>query len=236
MNPGNSKEINVREWIRVLKKRLWIITIFTVLTFICGLFYIKWFTTPIYQSSAAIIIEAEAELRNTLQVIIKDSNVMEKVGRELGLSMSPEDLAAKITVTSIDNSQVVNIGVVDSDPEQAAAIANTTARIFKEEVPSIINFDKVHFLSNAKEDLTPINENHTKLLIAAIGLGVIVGIGFAFLLDTLDRSIRSTADIESIIGIPVIGRVSKINRVKRSPTGINGQKVLVTHRGEEFPL
>ena len=236
MNPGYSNEINIRGWIRVLKKRLWIIIVFTVLTFISGLFYIKWFTTPLYQSSATIIIEADADLRNTLQVSIKDSKVMEKVGRELGLSISPENLATKITVTSIDNSQVVNIGVIDSDPVQAAAIANTTARVFKEEVPSIINFDNVHFLSNAKEDPTSINGNHMKLLIAAIGLGVIVGIGFSFLLDSLDHSIRSPEDIEYIIGIPVMGKVSKIKRVKRSQGGTNRQKVLVSYRGEKFPL
>ena len=236
MNPGNSKEINIREWIRVLKKRLWVIAIFTVLTFVCGLFYIKWFTTPLYQSSATIIIEADADLRNTLQVIIKDSNVMEKVGQELGLSASPENLAAQITVTSIDNSQVVNIGVIDSNPERAAAIANTTAQVFKEEVPSIINFNKVHFLSSAKEDPAPINENHNKLLIVAIGLGVIVGIGFAFLLDSLDHSIRHTDDIENLIGIPVLGRVSKINRVRSSSKGRQRQKAEISHRGEKLSL
>jgi capsular polysaccharide biosynthesis protein len=236
MNPGNSKEINIRTWISVLKKRAGIIAIFAILTLVCGLFYIKWFTTPLYQSSATIIIEADADLRNTLQVIIKDSKVMEKVGQDLGLSMSPEDLAEKISVTSIDNSQVVNIGAVDQDPRQAADIANTTARIFKEEVPSIINFDNVHFLSEAKENFTPINEDHTKLLIAAFGLGVIVGIGFAFLLDSLNHSIRSTEDLENLIGIPVVGRVSKIKRVKRSKDGTNSQKVGVSYRGEEFPL
>ena len=233
MNPGKSKEINVREWIRVLKKRFWIIAIFTVITFVCGLFYIKWFTTPLYQSSATIIIEADADLRNTLQVIIRDSKVMEKVGQDLGLSISPENLAAKISVTSIDNSQVVNIGVVDSNPDQAAAIANTTAQVFKEEVPSIINFDNVHFLSEAKEDSTPINENHMKLMIMAIGMGVIAGIGIAFLLDTLDHSIRSTDDIENLIGIPVIGRISKIKRVKASSKSTHRLKAKVSHRGEK---
>ncbi len=236
MDPVKSKEINVREWIRVLKKRLWIIAIFTVITFICGLFYIKWFTTPLYQSSATIIIEADADLRNTLQVIIKDSKVMEKVGQDLGLSISPENLAAKISVTSIDNSQVVNIGVVDSDPIQAAAIANTTAKVFKEEVPKIINFDNVRFLSEAKEDSTPINGSHMKLIIMAIGLGVVIGIGVVFLFDSLDHSIRSTEDMENLIGIPVIGRVSKIKRVKDSSKVIHQQKAEISHRSEKFPL
>ena len=236
MNPGNSKEVNIRDWLMVLKKRLWIIVLFTVLTFVCGVFYIKWFTTPLYQSSATIIIDADADLRNTLQVIIKDSRVMEKVGRELGLSTSAENLAAQITVTSIDNSQVVNIGVIDSNPEKTAAIANTTAKVFKEEVPGIINFDHVHFLSGAKVNSTPINGNHNKLLIIAIGLGVVIGIGVSFLLDSLDHSIRSADDIENLIGIPVIGRVSKINRVKSKSNREHRHKATVNHGGEKLSL
>lgn len=236
MNPGNSKEMNIREWLRVLKKRFWIIALFTVLTFICGLLYIKWFTTPLYQSSATIIIEADADLRNTLQVIIKDSRVMGKVADELGISTSPEILATQITVTSIEDSQVVNIGAIAPEAEDAAAIANKTAQVFKEEVPGIINFDKVHFLSEAKVDPSPVNENHNKLLIVAIGLGVMIGIGFAFLLDSLDHSIRSPEDIENLIGIPVLGRVSKINRVKGNHKSKHRKKAAVSHGSEKLSL
>ena len=36
------------------------------------------FLQPLYQSSSRIIINADAEYRKTLQVIIKDATIMEK--------------------------------------------------------------------------------------------------------------------------------------------------------------
>ena len=60
---------------------------------------------------------------------------------------------------SIDASQVVSISVIDSDPTMAANIANTTAKVFKEEIPNIIGFNDVQLLSEAKVVPYPINDS-----------------------------------------------------------------------------
>ena len=70
-----------------------------------------------YQTSSRIIINADAEYRKTLQVIMKDSTIMEKVVQNLNLDRSPEALAGQISVQSIDASQVVSIGVIDTGSE-----------------------------------------------------------------------------------------------------------------------
>ena len=77
---------------------------------------------------------------------------MEKVVQDLNLDRSPETLAGQITVQSIDASQVVSISVVDTDPKMAANIANTTAKVFKEEILNIVGFNNVQLLSDAKID------------------------------------------------------------------------------------
>ncbi|MEC0304543.1 capsular biosynthesis protein, partial [Terribacillus saccharophilus] len=42
----------------------------------------------------------------------------------------------------------------------------------------------------------------------AIVLGALVGIGLVFLLEYLDNTIKTEADVEKRIGIPVIGVIS----------------------------
>ena len=145
-----AKEINLKDLFRVIKKRLWIVVVLTVLFTIIGGVYSTYLTTLLYHSSSRIIINADAEYRKTLQVIIKDSTIMEKVVQDLNSDRSPEALAGQITVQSIDTSQVVSIGVVDTDPELAANIANTTAKVFKEEIPNIVGFNNIQLLSDAK--------------------------------------------------------------------------------------
>jgi capsular polysaccharide biosynthesis protein len=217
-NQGNqtdkrvAKEINLKEIFNVLKKRLWIIIIFIMLAGVAGFAFNSLNTALLYQSSTRIIIGANAELMKTLHVIIKDPTVLGKVVEEIGLEKSPEQLAGQITVESVEGSQVVSIRVVDTDPNVAADIANTTAKVFKEEVPKIIEFNDVRYLSEAKVNYSPINEKSNRLVVLAIIVGLATGIGFAFLLDSFDDTIRSERELEYLLGIPVLGRVSKMNK------------------------
>ena len=136
-----AKEIDLKEVISIIQKRLWMVVAITIFFVAIGIAYNHFSTTPLYQSSSRIIINADAEYRKTLQVIMKDPAVMEKVVEELKLERSPESLARQLTVQSIDTSQVVSIGVIDTNPTMATEIANTTAKVFKEEIPNIIGFE-----------------------------------------------------------------------------------------------
>jgi capsular polysaccharide biosynthesis protein len=211
-----AKDINLKELLLIIKKRLWIIVVISIITTILGTYYNNYRqsnNTPIYQSSSRIIIGATPENRNTLQVIMKDPIVLGKVVEKLNLEQSPESLAEHITVNSIDDSQVVSISVLDSDPERAASIANTTAEVFKEEIPKIMDFKDVRYLSDAKVNTSPINQsNNNKLIIIAFILGLVIGVGLVFLLDSLDETIRDDREVEELLGIPVLGKVPKMNR------------------------
>lgn len=206
------KEINLKELYRVIKERLWIVLLITLLATAAGVMKNIFFTTSLYETSTRILIEADAEYRNTLQVIIEEPIVLEKVIRTLDIATTPEALAGQITVASMNNSQVVSISVFDTDPVQASKIANTTAEVFKEQLPNITQFDKVDILSKAKVNPYPINEDQSRTIIIAFVLGLIFGIGLALLLDSLDDSIKSEDDVEELLGLPVVGAVSKMTK------------------------
>jgi capsular polysaccharide biosynthesis protein len=169
-----AKEINLRELYKVMKRRIWAVLILTVLGAAAGFIQNTVTVTPLYQSSARVIIGADDQSRTTLQVIVKDSTILDKVVTELHLPMNSDALAKQITVASIDQSQVVSITVVNKDPRMAAQIANTTAEVFKAEVPNIVGKDYFRILSNAKVTPIPIHpKNNNKTLKAAV-IGVVL--------------------------------------------------------------
>jgi Mrp family chromosome partitioning ATPase len=47
----------------------------------------------------------------------------------------------------------------------------------------------------------------TRDLILAIALGMLLGVGLAFLVDRLDTRIRSSEEVESLLGFPVLGEI-----------------------------
>jgi capsular polysaccharide biosynthesis protein len=165
-----------------------------------------------YQSTARIIIGADSTLITTLKVIIQDTTVLDKVVNKLDLPYSPETLSNNISVGSIENSQVVTITVFDSNPVQAAILANTVAETYKEEIPSIMDFNGVRLLSDAKVNPTPINQDLNRTIMISLIGGIVIGIGLAFLLDSLNDSVRKEDEVEELLGIPVLGSVSKMKK------------------------
>jgi capsular polysaccharide biosynthesis protein len=147
-------------------------------------------------------------------VMIKDPIIMEKVRDELNLSRSPEGIANQITVAQIDDSQVIKISAVDADPKVAMAIVNSTAKLFKSEIATILDFKEVQLLSEAKENPYPINPSGNRITIIAFVLGMITAVGLAFLLDSLDQTIKTNKDIEEYLDITVLGKVSNMNKKK----------------------
>ncbi|MGE7663647.1 YveK family protein [Peribacillus sp. NPDC097197] len=219
----SAKEINVKQLFEIIGRRLWIVIIVALLFTLAG--YLKTLsTTPLYQSSTRIIIEANQDKMKTLQVIIKDTTVLQKVVNEMELPMSPEALAGAITVTSVEDSEVVSISVISSDPYMAAEIANKTAQVFKEEAPNIVNFKKIRDLSPAKVNFSQINGDRNGTIIKSSIVGLVIGIGLTFLFNSLDYTVRSEQEIEETIGFPVIGCVSKMNKKNSNINKKNIQK------------
>ncbi|UAL46944.1 hypothetical protein K7887_19115 [Sutcliffiella horikoshii] len=233
MDSHGNKEIEIGKIIKLLIKKFWIIILFVIISTGASAIYSN-FTkaTPLYQTSASLLIQDSGNIINTLQVFIKEPLVMEGVIKELELKRSIEGLANQISVQKVQDSQIVKIYVVDPNPYRSAEIANTTAKVFKEQVASTLNFNSIEILYPAvvKENQPPINPESNRLIMFGMVLGGIIGIGFVFLMDSLDNKIRSERDIENLLEIPVLGTVSKYK--KKTLTANKEKKMEAYVRGD----
>lgn len=221
--------IQLSDVIKILKRHIFLILLMMVV-FAGATIAVSYFVlTPIYKAETQILvnqkyekegqylssqqIDADLQLINTYNVIIKSPVILSKVIDELELKSTPEKLTERISVSSANNSQVLTVQVEDKNAEKAVEIANTVAQVFEKEVPSLMKVDNINILSAAKlgENSKPVKPN--KLLNTGIAtiIGLMLGIGIAILIETFDTRIKSEQDIEEILGnIPVIGLVSPI--------------------------
>lgn len=206
-------EIELKEIFSIIKRRLWMIFLITLIFTGVGYTYKIFNTpTPVYQASARVIIDANNDYKSTLMVVVRDSTILDKVIGEMGLPLTSEELARQVRVDSVENTQVVRISVIDKDPILAADIANTISSVFQREIVQLVNFNGVTKLSEARVDMNQINVQNNTIIYITFVLGVMVGVGYVFLLHALDNTVRDEIDIEELMGLPVLGVVSTISK------------------------
>ncbi|AXY10766.1 lipopolysaccharide biosynthesis protein [Bacillus thuringiensis LM1212] len=230
-----NKEINLKNLFNVIWKRLWILLLFTTLTTVGGAMYSMYIKTPLYASSARVIVQANAETMNTLKAMVNEPVILEKVAAELNINRSAGALSGQISTESVQGSQIMRINVVDMDPVLAHKIANTTATVYKQEVANILNFNNVSILPEdpVQKNSMPININHFKTILIAFTLGMVLSIGFIFLLDSLDERIKSERRIEQLLDVPVLGGISKVNK-KNTKDQYNDKNTVLLGEGTEW--
>jgi capsular polysaccharide biosynthesis protein len=149
-------------------------------------------------------------------VIIKSPAILDKVIDKLDLNQSVEQLSGKITINSQENSQVFSLTVQDSNPAKAVEIANTVSSTFQKEIKDIMKVDNVSILAKAevKENPAPVKPSPLLNIAIAVVVGLVAGIGLAFLLEYMDNTIRDEKDIETLLDLPLLGSIQKISQHK----------------------
>lgn len=227
--------ISLRELMDTLKKRMQLIILITLTAILVSGGVSYFLLTPVYQSSTQLLvnqaksdqpvlnqgeIQANLQLMKTYNVIIKSPTILDQVIKDLDLDMTTSQLNGKITVGSEADSQVINLSVQDTDPKKAAEIANKTASVFQNEIPNIMNVDNVSILAKAEvgEKQSPIKPKPLLNITIATVVGLMIGVGLAFLLEFLDNTIKTEQEVEKLLGVPVLGSITRIEdqHVKKS--------------------
>lgn len=219
--------IDLQDIFRTLKKRAGMILSLVGVSIIIAAIMSFYVITPIYQASTQLLvnqqktdqeiqtveIQTNLQLISTYNVIIKSPAILSKVVEQLDLNKTPAALANQITVSNAQNSQVVDISVQDEQMYRAVDIANVTAEVFQQEIQMLMKVDNVNVLSPAvlPEHPSPIKPNKLLNIAIAAVIGLMIGVGLAFLLEYKDTTVKTEADVEEHLGLPIIGLVSPID-------------------------
>lgn len=226
------EKLDLRKIIGIMKRYAGLILLMGIVGALVAGLVSYYFLAPTYQSSTQILIsqgavetqelseqniEADLQMVNTYSRLIESPVILEKVIDRLFLSVGDEELRDQITVDAEMDSQLIDIAVTDQSQRQAAEIANMTATVFQEEVQNIMNLNNVKILSPAvvNNDVPPISPEPLFNIVIGAAVGLLLGIGTAFLLAYLDTSIKDEEDVHELLGLPVLAVISPVD----SPAG-----------------
>ena len=226
------EEISLKELFLILRKRLWLIILptifFVVASGIISFFVLK----PKYQTFTTLMVGNPRDYQSidnrleyndlllnqklvpTYGELVKTRVVAERVIDKLNLDMDYNNFIKKANVNLVEDTEIIKLEIVDTDPELATKIANETAIVFMENVKEFMLVDNVQVIDRAQIPNKPISPM-PKLNMAIAGvLGLMLGMFLVFLLEYLDNTIKTPEDVERYLGLPVIGTIPMANKNK----------------------
>ncbi|MBP3962408.1 YveK family protein [Paenibacillus lignilyticus] len=239
--------MELKDYMKIIRKRLLLISAIVMVA--CGLTGVKTYlyTDQVYQATAKLIVSQSFEVGGTRTIdwdviqsnirlissykeIINSSAILNKVVSNYpDLKASPGELSSVLQISAASDSQVMNINATDISYERAAHIVNAVATVFKNEIPSIMKVDNVTILSEAtpSADAAPINKSPIFYIVLSFIVSLMLAIGFVFLLDYFDDTIKSEEDVLQSLELPVLSHITKINKSDLNPrkTRVSEKKV-----------
>lgn len=165
-----------------------------------------------YQGSASdeltsADINLNRQLVSTYSEIAKSRVVTSKVIANLNLDVTDSALASMVSVTTLNNTEILKITVRSTDPMMSAEIANETALVFSEYVSGLMRIDNISVIDVAQASNNHVEPRAAMNIAIAMVLGIMLGVFIAFLKEYLDTRIKTPEEVTTFADYPVLAMI-----------------------------
>ncbi len=218
------RELELQDYLRVIRRRLrtivWVTVVAVVVSGILSFFVIK----PTYQAQATLIVvnkstpvvdyntfTLDEQLVQTYATLGTSYGVLEHAILADNIPYTEIQLSKLLTVTAVTNTDLVTVQAQGESAQQAAAIANEVATSLAVKAKGVTPGYYVSVVDAAVPPPLPASPNKKLNLILALVLGLMVGLGIAFLQEYFDRTIHDPEQLMRELGVSVLATVPTID-------------------------
>ena len=190
----------------------------------------KFLMTPKYQASALMIvntrqdtsatvtsdqINSATKLVSTYSIILKSDTVLNQVIQNLGLSLDYQHLAERVTVSAVDDTQVMKVTVTSDNPEWARQVCEQITQISPDVILEAVEAGSVKVISNASISPEPVSPNVSRNTALGAVAGLVISVGIVFLMVLLDNKINNEEDVSKYLDLTVVGVIPEYEGGKK---------------------
>ena len=223
------EELDLKELFNIFWHRKIEILLIVLIFSVIGVIYTMGFVTPMYSSSTTLVLASSGKNENlpdtgittstatevtvnsklvsTYSELVKSKNILRQVISNLNMKIEEDTLRKNITVSSVKDTELIQITVKNEKPSYASQIANEIAKVFTEKVKEIYKIENVQIVDEAEVPDEPSNINHKKDVAIFALIGLVVSVGYVLLLNMLDTTVKTPEDIEEGLKLPVLAAI-----------------------------
>jgi capsular polysaccharide biosynthesis protein len=218
----NEELIRIEDILDILLKRWKMILSITLLATFTAAIISFFVIAPKYEASTKVFIGKEntkdqnynnsdiqmyQQLLKTYAGVITTNDLVEKAINTASLNITSEDVLGNLTVTPSPNTQILEIKYISKDKGLSRDLVDAVTTQFIKTSTELIPNGNVKIIESVKMPENPVSPNKKINIAIAFLLGLMVSVGFAFLLEFMDNTFKTKEQLEQILGIPVIGAI-----------------------------
>jgi len=217
-------EINLSQLFYILWNNVVWILLAAVLCADIGYGIATFVKTPIYTASADMLVNnrqnttsgdtstvtssdlnASSSLVSTYSIILKSHTVLEEVINTLGLDYSYSELANMISVSTVNNTQVMRVTVKNADPQVAMDIVAQIVSIAPAVIVDKAEVGSVKTVDQPWSSGRPVSPNKKRYILIFAFAGALLMCMFLILRELMNNTFKTEADITRELGLPILG-------------------------------
>ncbi|MXQ48400.1 capsular biosynthesis protein CpsC [Streptococcus pneumoniae] len=225
---NSTLEIDVLQLLKKLWNRKFLILLVALIGATIGLLVSVFVITPEYKSTTRLYvvnqssgtenltvqdIQAGGYLVNDYKEIIGSQDVLSQVIEREGLTISPSELAGKMSVDIPTETRVISINVMDENATKASDLANALREVASEKIKEVTNVQDVTTIEAAKPAKSPATPNTKRNLLLGFAVGLMLSTIAILLIEVLDDRVKSPEDIEEQLKMTLLGIVPDSKRL-----------------------
>ena len=222
--------IDLLEVLNAVRQHILAIILTTLVLAAAGFGVSKFLMTPMYQASALMIvntrqditsnvtsdqINSATKLVSTYSIILKSDTVLNQVIQNLGLSLDYQHLAERVTVSAVDDTQVMKVTVTSDNPEWARQVCEQITQISPDVILEAVEAGSVKVISNASISPEPVSPNVSRNTALGAVAGLVISVGIVFLMVLLDNKINNEEDVSKYLDLTVVGVIPEYEGGKK---------------------
>jgi capsular polysaccharide biosynthesis protein len=217
--------VSIADTARSARRRLWIVILVPILT-VSAAVGVSFLQQPVYDASATVVVSPKGETQDNLSNTISGlqalaiemeaaglnrSMVEEIVNTVESSAVTAAEINNNLTIAQLEDTRFLTLTYSDTFKRRAQEVVNVTAKTFAEKAPeasgvaanTVVNVNALAGVPPTPEEPDPLRNGFGALLI-----GLMLGIGLAFLLEYLYLSgLRSPEKVEQVSGVPTFGTI-----------------------------
>ncbi|MGL5355554.1 MAG: YveK family protein [Cetobacterium sp.] len=218
----DEEELDLMDLFFTIMRRWKLITLIAIPVFSLGAFFAS--TRPtVYKAEMTMMVSSSRnftessldggqlslnqKLATTYAEIAKSRAIAKSVIRKFDLNMSEKGLQNSVTITPVEDTELLQLTYQNGDPAMAAAVVNEISNEFMLKVREVMNFQNIKVVEAAEVPKEALPKKRGLILAISFVLAVMLGAMTAFVVEFFFCKLRKPKDIQKILGASMLGMV-----------------------------